>query len=132
MIKSRTAIIILLSILICIIIFHLSILLKVVSYEITWGGRLKNDAEMYVFEAISLLMNIFLGFVLLIKGRFVREIVPLPIVNSILWVFLVLFVLNTFGNLFAKTNFEKLFAILTAILAVLIWVVLRKRKTAES
>jgi len=40
--------------------FHLLILLKIIPYEITWGGKLKNDNEMYVFEIISIIINSFL------------------------------------------------------------------------
>ena len=130
MIKPKIAIKIMLSIVVLITVFHLSILLKIIPYEITWGGRLKNDSEMYVFETISILINLFLGFVLLIKGNYIKQLIPLNIVTIILWVFLILFVLNTVGNIIAKTNFEKVFAILTASLAILIWSILRKeRKT---
>ena len=43
-------------------VFHLGILLKIIPYEITWGGRLKDDAEMYVFETISILINFIFCF----------------------------------------------------------------------
>ena len=49
-------------------LFHSTILIKIIPYEITWGGKLKNDAEMYLFESISILINLFLTYVLLIKG----------------------------------------------------------------
>ncbi len=114
--------------LISVILFHLSIVLKIVPYEITWGGRLKTDAEMYVFESISILINLFLCAILLMKSRDIREFIPMKIVNIALWIFLVLFVLNTIGNLFAKTNFEKVFTLWTLISASLIWIILRKDK----
>lgn len=42
-------------------------------------------------------------------------------VDRILCIFLALFTLNTVGNIFAKTNFEKTLAGLTLIFAILIW-----------
>jgi len=48
--------------------------------------------------------------------------------NNILWVFLTIFLLNTIGNLFAKTNFEKYFSILTLVFALLIWIVVKRDK----
>ena len=114
--------------LVAIILFHLCIVIKIIPYEITWGGRLKNDTEMYVFESISILINFFLCFVLLIKGNYLTEIIPMKIVNVSLWFFLVLFGLNTIGNILAKTNFENFFALLTLAFAILIWVILRKDK----
>ena len=111
-----------------VIIFHLSIILKIVPYEITWGGRLENDTEMYVFETISIVINLSLICALLIKGNYLRAFIPLKIVNIILWVFFVLFGLNTIGNILAKTNFEKYFAILTLGLSFLLWIILTKEK----
>jgi hypothetical protein len=115
-------------ILLAVIVFHLSIILKIVPYEITWGGRLKNDSEMYVFETISILINLFLCFILFIKGNYIREFLSIKIVNISLWVFVIIFGLNTIGNILAKTNFEKFFTLLTLTFAILIWIILRKDK----
>ncbi len=120
---------ILLGILISVIFFHLLILFKIIPYEITWGGRLQNDKEMYIFEVISILINMLLIWVLLMKGNFVNYKIPESAVNLILWVFLVIFFLNTIGNLFAKTNFEKQFAFLTGIVGLVLWKILRKKTT---
>ena len=109
-------------------IFHLFIIIKVIPYEITWGGRLQNDSEMYVFETISLAINLFLGLILLIKGNYIKQVIPLRVVDLILWVFFILFGLNTIGNIFAETNFEKLFSILTIASSILIWIILRSKK----
>lgn len=123
----RTAIKLMLGLIIAVTIFHLSIILKIIPYEITWGGRLKNDAEMYVFETISIAINLFLDFILLTKGSYIRQIIPMKVVNLILWIFLILFGLNTIGNVLAKTNFEKFFAILTFASSILIWIILKKK-----
>jgi hypothetical protein len=120
------AIKIMLWLLVGIVLFHLCIVLKIIPYEITWGGRLKNDSEMYVFESISIAINLLLFLVLLIKGKYLAEIVPMKIVNITLWIFLFLFSLNTVGNIFAETNFEKSFTLVTLAFAVLIWITLKK------
>ncbi|MBC5993298.1 hypothetical protein [Pontibacter cellulosilyticus] len=127
-----TAVNILLWLIAAITVFHLSILLKLVPYEITWGGRLKSEAEMYAFESISIAVNLFLGFVLMIKGGYVRQILPLKMVNAILWIFLVIFTLNTIGNIVAETYFEKFFALVTVSFSILIWVILNKGKKQET
>lgn len=124
----RIAIQLMLWLIILVIIFHLSIILKIIPYEITWGGRLKSDSEMYVFETISIVINLFLIWILSIKGNYIRQVIPIRVVNLILWIFLVIFVFNTIGNVFAKTNFEKSFAIITFISSVLIWIILKKNK----
>lgn len=126
--QAKTAIKIMLGLIAVITIFHLSILLKLVPYEITWGGRLKNDAEMYRFESVSLAMNLFLGWILLIKGGYTKPVIPLKGVNIILWLFLVLFALNTVGNVLAATPLEKSFALLTLAFCILIWIILKKSR----
>ena len=124
--RSKTALNILILLVSVLVLFHLGIILKLIPYEITWGGRLKNDSEMYVFEAISIALNLFLLLLLLIKGKFVKEMLSMKIVDVFLWIFLVLFALNTVGNVFAETNVEKLFALLTLSFCALIWIILRK------
>ncbi len=114
--------------LVAVILFHLCIMIKIVPYEISWGGRLKNDSDMYVFETISIIINLFLFSILLIKGKYLREFISMKIVNITLWIFFVLFVLNTVGNIFAKTYFEKFFALLTLFFSILTWIILRKDK----
>ncbi len=123
----KTSINILLGLLIAVTLFHIAIIVKIIPYNIAWGGRLQNDSEMYVFEAISIGVNLFLGLILLMKGDYIRFRFNKKTINLILWGFLALFVLNTFGNLFAKTNFEKSFAVLTGVFAILIWTILKTK-----
>lgn len=126
--NSKTAIKIMLCLVVAILLFHLNIVLKIVPYEITWGGRLTTDSEMYVFEIISILLNLILGLALLIKGNYIKHIVPVKIVTVTLWIFLILFGLNTIGNVFAKTNFEKLFTVLTLSMCILLWIILKGKR----
>ena len=123
----RIAVKIMISLVVAVTLFHLSIILKIIPYEITWGGRLQNDAEMYVFEIISITINIFLGLNLLIKGGYIKQVISLRIVNITLWIFLILFGLNTIGNIIAKTYFEKSFALLTLVSSILIWIILKAK-----
>jgi uncharacterized membrane protein len=125
--KNKTSINIFLGLLIAVILFHIAIMAKIIPYDIAWGGRLQNDSEMYVFETISILINLFLGFILLMKGDHIKFQFKKNKIDIILWIFLALFVLNTVGNILAKTNFEKLFAVLTFVSAILIWVILKTK-----
>ncbi len=115
-----------LSLLIAIILFHISIMVKIIPYHIAWGGRLQSDIQMYVFEAFSILVNLFLVWILLMKGNYVSYKFPDRFIRIVLWIFLVLFILNTIGNIVAVTTFEKFFAGVTGLFAVILWVILRK------
>ena len=112
--------------LITVILFHICIITKIIPYTIVWGGRLQNDTEMYVFETISILINVFLSWILLMKGNFAKYKFSNRAINVILWIFFAIFILNTIGNIFAKTNFEKQFSFLTGFLAILLWNILKK------
>ena len=130
--NSKIAIKTMLYLLVAVILFHLCIMLKIIPYEITWGGRLKNDFEMYIFETISVIINLFLFLILLIKGTYLRAFISMKIVNMTLWIFFILFVLNTIGNVLAKSYFEKFFTILTLAFSILIWIILRKGKKGNA
>jgi hypothetical protein len=125
---AQNAINIMLGLLSMVIFFHLFIIIKIIPYEIAWGGRLQTDEQMYVFETISILINLMLCFILLMKGRYIKFRYKEKTLNIVLWIFLILFILNTVGNLFAQTSFEKLFAILTLIFAFLICRILPPKK----
>ena len=123
--KLKTTLEILLLFIAVVSLFHVAVFMHLIPYEGIWGGRLQNNTEMYVFESISLLTNLFLGFVLLIKGEYLSPFIPLKAVNIILWFYLALFGLNTLGNLFAETLFEQSLSLVTLGFSFLIWRVLR-------
>lgn len=117
----------LLALQIVIFVFHFLILLKIVPYNIAWGGRIENDEQMYVFEALSIAINGFLFFILLVKGSYVESGFWARNANAVLKVYAVLFLANTLGNLFAATDFEKLFAVITLLFAWLVWRISRDK-----
>jgi hypothetical protein len=125
---STYAIKLVLGILAAVILFHVCIMLKIIPYQITWGGRLKSDAEMYVFESISILINLFLSLVLCMNGDYISYKFSDKFITVVLWFFVILFAANTLGNLFAKTNLEKTFALLTLISSFLLWQIVRSKK----
>jgi hypothetical protein len=129
---SKKSIQILLGLLSLVTAFHLCILVKLVPYSIAWGGGLKSDQEMYVFEIVSIVINLFLMAVLLMKGGYLKVGWKEKIINIILWIFLFIFLLNTVGNALANTNFEKMFSLLTLILAILLWNILKRKPTTEN
>ena len=115
-----------------ILLLHVAIVTKVIPFEIAWGGKLKSDTQMYLFESISILVTLLLGIILLIKGNYVPLFIPISIVNSLLWVFFVLFGLNTAGNLLAETLFEKSLSVLTLCITYLIWKICKGNKPSST
>lgn len=133
MVKNKNiALIIMLSLYMLVLIFHFLILTQIVPYDIVWAGKLKTKQEMYVFESVSILINSILISTLLIKGNYLKINISEKLINTILWIFVVLFSLNTLGNLTAKTLFEKaVFTPLTAISAFLIFIIVKPNRNGE-
>jgi hypothetical protein len=101
------------------LILHICVLLKFIPYNIVWGGRLKSDTEMYRFEAISILMNLFFLFVISVQSGFLVIGFPKIIMTVLLWAMTIMFLFNTFGNIMSKNKIEqRLFTPITIILTI--------------
>ena len=124
LITESQALKMMLVLLVAVFCFHLLVLFGIVPYSIVWAGRLKSTTDMYIFEAISILINAILFYVLLLKGNYIRHRVPERIVNSIILFFIALFLLNTAANFMATTFFERvIFTPLTLLSAVLLLII---------
>lgn len=105
-----------------VIAFHVLVLTQIIPYNVVWAGRLKNKNEMYVFEALSVMINLVLIVAVLAKTNTIRTNRNPIILNVTLWLFVIVFAFNTLGNLTAKANIETYIATpLTFILGLLCW-----------
>ena len=128
MISKRIALKLMIGLLSIVLIFHLCVLFEIISYKIVWAGKLNSKEEMYVFEAVSILINFFLIIVLGIKFKNIKKSETNRIVNIIIWLFVFLFALNTLGNLFAENLIEQILGtLLTFISATLCWIIVKKK-----
>lgn len=101
------------------IVFHLLVLTGVIPSGIVWGGRLSNRAEMIRFEMISIFSLLFIGFIVAVNAGFLSIKIKPVILKTAIWLIVVLFLLNTLGNLTAATNLERnLFTPVTLLLFV--------------
>jgi hypothetical protein len=101
------------------LLLHLTILLKIIPYNIIWGGRLKTDKEMYRFEIFSILINSLFVIGVLVQADFLAIDIPKKIITYLLWLMTGLFLLNTLGNAISKNKLEqRLFTPATILLAI--------------
>lgn len=119
-VSVRQSLFIMIALLSVVMLFHILVLVGIIPFGVTWGGRLNSMEEMYVLETISLTVNLFFLIVLLLKGQFIKNQIAAKWLNGIIWLFAILFALNTVGNLFAKASVEMivggLFTFVSAIL----------------
>jgi hypothetical protein len=106
------------------ILFHLSVVIGIVAFnfvpvDFLWGGRMQTKERLLVFEFISLLIMALCFFIVLIKSEVVKLPGLMRVAVIAIWILFILFFLNTIGNIFAKTAFERFLGIPTGILAIL-------------
>lgn len=103
------------------IILHVLIVLRLIPYSFIWGGRLKSDRQMYVFEAFSISFNaVFLILMMIIAG-WLNFPISAQFIKVLLWVMMILFALNSVGNLFSTTKLERVvFTPVTIIITILL------------
>jgi len=107
-------------ILLCLfLLLHVIILLKIIPYNLIWGGRLKSDTEMYRFEIFSVLITALFIVVILAQANFWIINIPDKIITVALWIMTGLFLLNTWGNAVSKNKIERLvFTPVTIVMAI--------------
>lgn len=112
----------LLTILSLIVIFHFLVLLGIIPFEIVWGGRLTDSAQMFQFEIVSITLNLVMLVIVAIRSEHLNVNTNKNIITVALWIMVGIFLLNTIGNLLSSNALEKiLFTPLTILLAILSW-----------
>lgn len=107
---------------------HFAILFGLISYEQVWAGSLQTKEEMFRFETVSILINLFMLIVLFVKRRLVKKQLKNRVVDYLLKACGVFFALNTLGNLFAESKVELILgSAVTLTLSVLFFVISSRR-----
>jgi hypothetical protein len=102
-----------------IIVFHLLVIVGIIPFQIVWGGRLTNQAQMIQFETISIIVNLIMLMIVAFRAGFFQASIKPIIITAALWSMCILFLLNTVGNLASINLFEKLvFTPLTLLLSL--------------
>lgn len=103
-----------------ILIFHILVISGVVPYTIIWGGKIKSHGEMISFTSISIAINSLMILIVLMRIKIINFNNHPVKIRVALWIMVILFGLNTLGNLFSQTILEKIiFTPLTVLLAIL-------------
>lgn len=111
-------------------IFHVLILIQVIPFDFVWGGKVTSMDTIYILESIGFIVMLFLSVIMAMKLRWIPTIFSNQILRRILLFFAFFFLLNTFTNLLAETNEEKLQAIITLYVAIVLYSSSKQLKTA--
>ena len=131
--NKKVALIIMFFILGIVLIFHFLILTNQIPYEKVWAGKLNSIEEMKSFETISIILNIFMLTILIVKYKQLKRKIKNKAVDILIWAFAVFFALNTLGNLFAKSTTELIFGtFITLTSSVLCFIIAKKKRNTNS
>lgn len=120
LLPERTAVFTLIAILVAIVTLHILILSGLIPYEAVWGGRLQSHEQMVKFETTSIGINLLLIGIVSLRGRLLKTTIPPLVITIALWLMVILFILNTVGNVLSENRVERIvFTPLTIILALL-------------
>lgn len=125
--SKKVAIKILFGLLGAVLIYHFLIFFEFIPYDKVWAGRLNSVEEMKTFETFSILVNVFMITVLIIKYQNLLNNKPNRIIDILIWVFALFFSLNTFGNLFSENILELIFGTLFTLIAAILCVFIVKK-----
>ena len=126
--SKKNALILMFCILGALLILHTLIITEQIPYEKVWAGKLKSVEEMRLFETFSILLNVFILAILILKYNFLQRRKNNRVIDMLIWVFVWLFILNTMGNLFAKSMIELVLGTLVTLAsAILCFIIVRKK-----
>ena len=126
--SKKNALILMFCILGALLILHTLIITEQIPYEKVWAGKLNSVEEMRLFETFSILLNVFILAILILKYNFLQKRKNNRVIDILIWVFVGLFILNTIGNLFAKSMIELVLGTLVTLAsAILCFIIVRKK-----
>jgi hypothetical protein len=88
--------------------FHVLVVVGIVPFQVVWGGRLENFSQMLSFEVVSISLNLLMITIVALYANFLKWRVNQLAIRIGLWAMVVLFFVNTAGNLFSISELEKL------------------------
>lgn len=105
------------------LIFPLLIVAKIIPFDIIWGGKIKDDSQMLLYETFSVIINILMILVIALRAKIIKSRISRNLIKAFVFIMLVIFSLNTIGNFTSENQFEKnIFTPLTFLLASLCFV----------
>lgn len=110
-----------------VLIFHFLILTELIPFDQVWAGRLKSVEEMRQFETFSILMNVLMLSVFIIKYRLILREKRNRFIDILIWIFAGFFALNTLGNLFAQSTMELILGTALTLISAVLCVVIAKK-----
>jgi hypothetical protein len=125
--SKKVALLIMFFLLGSVLIFHVFIITEIIPFDKVWAGKLKSVEEMRQFETFSILLNLVMFTVFVIKYRLLLQEKRNRLIDVIIWGFAGLFALNTLGNLFSESIVELILGTLLTLFSAALCVIIAKK-----
>ena len=91
------------------------VILGLISNKYVWGGRVTENSQLILLECTTFIVNGLILWFIAMRVGFMQQRVSTRRLPLRLFPLSIIMLLNTIGNIFAQTSFEKIMAIPTAI-----------------
>ena len=125
--SKKVALLIMFFLLGSVLIFHVFIITEIIPFDKVLAGKLKSVEEMRQFETFSILLNLVMFTVFVIKYRLLLQEKRNRLIDVIIWGFAGLFALNTLGNLFSESIVELILGTLLTLFSAALCVIIAKK-----
>ncbi len=111
---------VLMGLLALLIVMHVLLLARVIPYEVVWGGNIKDESQLNVFETTALIITAIFLIVVAIKLGYIEAPRLKRAADLGMWIVFAYFAMNIIGNLTSEVSWERLIFIpLSAVVALL-------------
>lgn len=91
------------------------VILGLISNKYVWGGRVTENSQLILLECTTFIVNGLILWFIAMRVGFMQQRISTKRLHLIFITLSIIMLLNTIGNIFAQTSFEKIMAIPTAI-----------------
>ncbi len=111
---------VLMGLLALLIVMHVLLLARVIPYEVVWGGNIKDESQLNVFETTALIITGIFLVIVGIKLGYIEAPRLKRAADLGMWIVFAYFAMNIIGNLTSEVSWERLIFIpLSAVVALL-------------
>ncbi|MCY8232554.1 hypothetical protein [Priestia endophytica] len=104
------------------LLMHGLILLNILPYDFVWGGRLKKQEDVILFEMVSILIQIVFISIVAVKAGYILKGKFKRMSNIGIWAIFAVMILNSLGNLASHSFLETVVMTpITILLALLVF-----------
>jgi hypothetical protein len=110
------------------IMIAVMVIISLIPSDMVWGGRVINHNQILLLEFVSLAVNILMIWFVSMRAEYAKKRVSRQLLNTTLIIFMAMMIMNTIGNITAKTIFEQLMSVVTFVSAFCFYILVKNQE----